>query len=430
MTYDQTLDFLYSQLPMYQRIGKQAFKKGLGNIKALLVALGNPERTYPCIHVAGTNGKGTVSHMLAACYQSAGLKVGLYTSPHYKDFRERIKTNGSMISKREIVRFVQNMSLEIKRIKPSFFEITVAMAFDAFRHEDVDIAIIETGLGGRLDSTNVITPLLSIITNISFDHMDMLGNTIPQIAREKAGIIKREVPVVIGEWQKESAVVFKKVAARRSAKLSYANKNMNCHISFSALKSKAFNISLKGNLLYKNVILDNSGPFQSKNLVTAIWAMYTLQKTYPELFVSQQQLKAGLKSITELTSYQGRWQVLGTQPLILTDSAHNEAGLAAVFKKLSNYNNGNVHIVIGMVREKDVSKILRFFPVDARYYFCQPNVPRGMDAQELAKYAGALGILGKGYSSVRRALATAKQQAGKDDLIFIGGSSFVVAEVL
>ncbi len=430
VTFDETLDFLYSRLPMYQRVGNQAFKKGLGNIKALLRAIGHPEKAYPCIHVAGTNGKGSVSHMLAACYQAKGLKVGLYTSPHYKDFRERIKVNGTMVGKRDVVRFVQSVGEIIETVKPSFFEITVAMAFDAFRNAEVDLAIIETGLGGRLDSTNVIVPVLSVITNISFDHMEMLGNTIPKIAREKAGIIKRGIPVVIGEWQKESAPVFKKYAGNKSAPISYASRNVKCTVLSSTWEKSTYDVSSKGDRIIENLVLPNSGPFQAKNLATTIWAIRVLQTTHPQFEVSEKQLRTGLKNLIQLTAYQGRWQVLGKQPLILTDSAHNEAGLTAVVKRLDQFDKGDVHIVLGMVREKDITKVLSHFPRHAKYYFCRPDVPRGLDVEQLESNAIALGFEGKSYTSVRRALAAARQLAGKKDLIFVGGSSFVVAEAL
>jgi dihydrofolate synthase/folylpolyglutamate synthase len=415
---------------MYQRVGNQAFKKGLGNIRALLKAIGNPEKSYPSIHIAGTNGKGSVSHMLAACYQSNGLKVGLYTSPHYKDFRERIKVNGEMVSKRDVTRFVEKISPGIDAIKPSFFEITVAMAFDAFRNADVDIAIIETGLGGRLDSTNVLKPLLSVITNISFDHMEMLGNTLPKIAREKAGIIKRGIPLVVGEWQKESAPVFNQVAKQKKAHVSYASRNVQCQIVSSTLENTSYNVKLRRQKTGLKVLLPNSGPFQSKNLATTLWAIDVLGKANPQFKLTQKAIRSGLKDLVDLTAYQGRWQVLGKQPLILTDSAHNEAGLKAVFKKLSAFDKGEIHIVIGLVREKDVEKVLNHFPKRAHYYFCRPDVPRGLDAGQLATQATDFGFNGKPYRSVRRALAAAKQKAASTDLIFIGGSSFVVAEVL
>jgi dihydrofolate synthase / folylpolyglutamate synthase len=430
VTYDETLDYLYSQLPMYQRVGNQAFKKGLGNIKSLLKSLGNPEKSYPSIHVAGTNGKGSVSHMLAAICQAKGLKVGLYTSPHYKDFRERIKVNGVMVGKRGVVRFVQSLGSIIDTVKPSFFEITVAMAFDAFRNAEVDIAIIETGLGGRLDSTNVITPLLSVITNISFDHMEMLGNTISEIAGEKAGIIKRNIPVVVGEWQNESAAVFKKIAKQRTAPISYASRNVRCEVLSSTWDRSVYDISLRRNQLFTKLALPNSGPFQAKNLSTAIWAMHVLQIRHPQFQITEKQLRYGLSNLVKLTGYRGRWQVLGKKPLILTDSAHNEAGLSAVFKRLSEYARGKVHVVLGLVREKDIDKVLSHFPKDAHYYFCRPDVPRGLDAGQLAGRAHDLGFHGRAYSSVRRALATARKIANKTDLIFVGGSSFVVAEVL
>lgn len=415
---------------MYQRVGNQAFKKGLGNIKALLKAIDNPEQSYPCIHVAGTNGKGSVSHMLAACYQAKGLKVGLYTSPHYKDFRERIKVNGTMMAKRDVVRFVQSVGDVIDAVEPSFFEITVAMAFDAFRNAQVDIAIIETGLGGRLDSTNVIVPILSVITNISFDHMEMLGNTIPKIAREKAGIIKRNIPVVIGEWHKESASVFKTRARKRNSQITYASRNVKCTVLSSSWERSSYDVSYKGGRIFEKLELPNSGPFQARNLATAIWVIHVLQKTHARFEISEKQLRSGFKNLVQLTAYQGRWQVLGKQPLILTDSAHNEAGLVAVVKRLGQFEKGDLHIVLGMVREKDITKVLNHFPRHAHYYFCRPNVPRGLDVDRLQSNANVLGFEGRSYSSVRRAFAAAKKKANKTDLIFIGGSSFVVAEVL
>jgi len=415
---------------MYQRVGNQAFKKGLGNIKALLKAIGNPERKYPSIHVAGTNGKGSVSHMLAACYQARGLKVGLYTSPHYKDFRERIKVNGAMVGKRDVVRFVQKIGRIIESVSPSFFEITVAMAFDAFRNAGVDIAIIETGLGGRLDSTNVIVPLLSVITNISFDHMEMLGDTIPKIAQEKAGIIKKGVPLVVGEWQKESAPVFRKKAAQKKASISYASRNVKCTVVSSTWSSSTYAVSVKGEQIFKKIVLPNSGPFQAKNLATAIWAFHVLEEKYPQFDISKRQLQSGLKNLVQLTAYQGRWQVLGKHPLVLTDSAHNEAGLSEVIRRLSDYDKGDLHIVLGMVREKDINNVLRHFPRQAHYYFCRPDVPRGLDAEHLKRKAEVLGFEGISYTSVRRALSSAKRKAASSDLVFVGGSSFVVAEVV
>lgn len=421
--YTDTLSWMYKQLPMYQRQGQSAFKKNLDNIIALCSQLGNPQDKFKSIHVAGTNGKGTVSHLIGFGLQVQGYKVGIYSSPHYKDFRERIKINGDYISKKEVVHFIKENEKAITRIKPSFFEITVAMAFDHFAKSNIDVAVIEVGLGGRLDSTNIINPLLSVITNISLDHTEMLGNTIPEIAREKAGIIKNRIPVVIGETQVETTSVFKKKASDCQSPISWIDQNLS-------LKSDEVNITLKAN--GKKVFTTDSNPlkgeFQLINIRTAIGTLLALQE-YLTINISDIGRQFG--SFRNAVNYMGRWQLIGYTPDILVDSAHNKAGLSYLKKYFdANSNYEHLHIVCGFVNDKDLDSILPLFPISASYYFAKANIPRGLDAKLLAANAKKHGLSGKSYSSVKKALSIAKRKAKKKDLIFIGGSIFVVAEVL
>ncbi|MDX1478307.1 MAG: folylpolyglutamate synthase/dihydrofolate synthase family protein [Saprospiraceae bacterium] len=428
-SYAATLEFLYSQLPMYQRVGPPAMKKGLGNTRALLTYLGDPHKNFLSIHIAGTNGKGTVSHMLAACYQAAGMKVGLYTSPHYQDFRERVKINGAMIGKRDVVRFVERIRPCLEEIKPSFFEITVALAFDAFAREEVDLAIVETGLGGRLDSTNVLQPLVSVITNISFDHMQMLGETLPAIAREKAGIIKPDTPVVIGTYQPTVADVFHKKAGKCKARLSYADKTLSAVLVSDQWDHQTYAVRTRNEMLFKRLWLGCSGPYQRENLLTALQTIRVVARE-AGIRIPAHAVRAGLRHIRTLTAYQGRWQVLSERPLVLTDSAHNIDGLRRVLDRLGKEGDRTVHFVLGFVQDKDIRKLLEMFPANARYYFARPDVPRGADSGEVKKIADSLGLAGRAYASVRRALAAARRAARPDDLIYVGGSTFVVAEVV
>jgi dihydrofolate synthase/folylpolyglutamate synthase len=413
---------MFTQLPMYQRQGGTAFKKTLDNIIALCDYLGNPQDGFKSIHVAGTNGKGSSSHIIAAALQSQGLRVGLYTSPHYKDFRERIKINASFISKEEVIQFIDAIKPVIQKIQPSFFEMTVAMAFQYFHKQEVDVAVIEVGLGGRLDSTNIIQPLLSVITNISFDHMDMLGNTLVKIAGEKAGIIKPGIPVVIGERQKEVEKVFE-----RKAEL------LNCDISFASdtfeveETKRGLNLLINGRYWLKGLQFPLDGPFQRKNLKTAMWAIYQLRKQFP---IHKTRLKAGIKNLQSLTYFIGRWQILGKKPSIIADSAHNEAGLQIVMQRLSKMPYELLHIVLGFVSDKDVEKALGYFPKNAAYYFAKANIPRGLPAAKLKEIAKIKGLNGTSYESVTNAYKAAQENAKPNDLIFIGGSIFVVAEVL
>ncbi|GAB4493278.1 MAG: folylpolyglutamate synthase/dihydrofolate synthase family protein [Saprospiraceae bacterium] len=431
MTYRETLDFLYAQLPMYHRIGATAFKKDLTNTLALCEHLGNPHLKFKSIHVGGTNGKGSVSHILAAVCQAARLKTGLYISPHYKDFRERIKVNGQYIPRRQVVDFVEKNRAAIEKIQPSFFELCVAMAFDHFARERVDVAVVEVGLGGRLDSTNVITPLLSVITNISYDHQNLLGDTLPEIAFEKAGIIKPGIPVVIGETHPESAPVFLKKAAETKSQIVFADQHFEAAEKRTENWQPTFYDVFKNKKLFlENLEVDAAGPYQAKNLATAMLAVEVVSKDLPMLDLHA--LQTGLKNLRPLTRFMGRWQVIGKNPTILCDSAHNEAGLRLAFEKISSLltPHSSLLIVTGFVNDKDVDKVLTFFPSNARYFFAKANIPRGLEAQVLKEKAAAQGLEGRAYSSVKNALKAAKRAAAPKDLIVVIGSIFVVAEVL
>jgi dihydrofolate synthase / folylpolyglutamate synthase len=443
--YQQTLDFLFAQLPMYHRVGAAAFKKDLTNTLALCAHLGNPHHQFPTIHVAGTNGKGSVSHFLAAVCQCLGLKTGLYISPHYRDFRERIKINGSYIPKQRVIGFVEKNKSALAEIQPSFFEMCVAMAFDHFAREKVDIAIIEVGLGGRLDSTNVITPLMGVITNISFDHMDMLGHTLPLIAGEKAGIIKPGIPVVIGETHPETAPVFRQKAAEQQAPITFADQECTTSVVAEATNLETWDRTVyrvqRGNaVVYPPFEAQVAGPFQAKNVNTAAQAVAILDQIPGfQAILSRKKITAtatsvfpeALAQLRTRTKFQGRWQVIGTSPTILCDSAHNDAGLASVFETILEAPQWqHLHIVTGFVNDKDLSKALRHFPAQAQYYFAKANIPRGLDAELLREKAAEFNLHGKAYSSVPNALKAAKKAAHPNDLILVVGSIFVVAEVI
>ena len=430
MNYQETLSFLYQQLPMYQRVGKSAFKKDLGNIIAFCEYLNQPHQNFKSIHIAGTNGKGSTTHMLGAILQAHGLKVGLYTSPHYKDFRERIKINGEYIPEQNVIDFVANHKNFIQKVKPSYFEMTVAMAFEYFSNEKVDIAIIETGLGGRLDSTNIITPILSVITNISFDHMNMLGNTIPLIASEKAGIIKKNTPAVIGETQTLSKPVFIEKAKITNASITFADQRLSAKVVETYFHKTIYNIyDSKQNLGFNNLILGLLGNYQSKNLVTTLEAIQILNDTY-DLNITEQKIRQGLENIKSLTNIIGRWEILSELPLTLADSAHNESGIKSAMRQLTSLKYDQLHIVMGVVNDKDLIKILPLFPKTASYYFAKPNIIRGLNADTLQTQAALLGLNGKTYDSVPLALKMAQSKAENNDIIFVGGSTFTVAEVV
>ncbi len=482
MSYRETLDYLYQQLPMFHRIGPAAYKNDLTNTLALCAHLGNPQDKFKAVHVAGTNGKGSVSHLLAAVCQSAGLKTGLYISPHYKDFRERIKVDGQYIPRQRVVAFIGKHRAVIESIQPSFFELCVAMAFDHFAREKVDVAIIEVGLGGRLDSTNVITPLLSVITNISYDHQNLLGDTLPLIAGEKAGIIKPGIPVVIGETQPESAPVFEERAAVTQSPIVFADQHFEVrekntgdwqHTTYDVFRDKKPYL--------QNLQVDAAGPYQARNLATVLQALETLSNTEYEMRNAEGESNAeygmrnaegesnaeygmrnaegesnadyGIRNadggesmglgvnlmpfvrmavgrLRALTRFQGRWQVIGEHPTVLCDSAHNEAGLRLAFERIGGQSFRQLHVVTGFVNDKSVENVLGLFPPVATYYFTKANIPRALDEKLLRAKAAAFALHGRSYISVRRALAAARRAAHPEDLIVVIGSIFVVAEVI
>lgn len=420
---------------MFTRVGASAFKKDLTNTLLLCEKLGNPQHRFKSIHVGGTNGKGSTSHMLAAVLQTAGYKTGLYTSPHLKDFRERIRINGEMIPEKEVVDFVAEQQGNISTIEPSFFELTVAMAFAYFAEEKVDIAVVEVGLGGRLDSTNVISPLLSVITNIGWDHMNLLGNTLTEIASEKAGIIKRKTPIIIGEYQSEIAQVFTEKAKQENAPLRFASEEwvvqkvedkeqlseyLEVRVQPSNQTTSEFNNSI--------LKLDLTGSYQLKNLKTVLSGLDELRQQ--QFNISADAVFNALKQVKTLTGLNGRWQILSRQPLIICDTGHNPEGMMEVLKNIAATPYRKLHFILGMVNDKDSSKILPLLPKEATYYFCKPDIPRGLPAADLKQQAEKYHLKGTDFYSVKEALAAAKNKAKNKDLIFAGGSTFVVAEIV
>lgn len=426
--YQVTLDFLFSQLPMFQRVGAAAYKKDLSNTKALCKFLGHPEKELKCIHIAGTNGKGSTAHMLAAVLQAAGFKTGLYTSPHLRDFRERIRINGEMIGEQEVVAFTDRVKPLIESIQPSFFELTVGMAFDHFKRHEVDIAVIETGLGGRLDSTNVITPLLSVITNIGFDHMDMLGDTLPLIAAEKAGIIKSDVPIIVGEKQEEVFTVFEKTANEKRALLKYADQIFEARLEKAAVSSQTFSVWKNKRCVHEALRLDLAGNYQQKNLQTVLASIDQLINM--GWVIETTAIHTGLANCCQLTGFAGRWTVIQENPLTIADTAHNLPGIELMLKQLNQLKYTQMHFVISMVKDKDIDKILSILPNSAIYYFSKASIPRGLDASILAAQAAQYRLRGQVYDSITLAFEAAKAAAKESDLIFIGGSTFTVAEII
>lgn len=430
MTYAETLEYLYSRLPMFQRIGPAAYKADLSNTIALCKVLDNPEGTFKSIHIAGTNGKGSVSHLLASVLQAAGYKVGLYTSPHLKDFRERIKVNGKMIPKDDVTAFVEKYKDRFEKIDLSFFEWTVGLAFYYFRKKKVDVAVIETGLGGRLDSTNVITPEVSVITNISYDHMNLLGNTLEKIAKEKAGIIKPGVPVIIGETQPESAPVFTQKAKSLKSHIIYADQELairkwdvadvpSPHVVCDVGGKSGYRITLRSSLI---------GDYQKKNFVTVVATLNELRMLGWN--ADELAMRKGFRDVAEATGLVGRWQTLSENPRIIADTGHNEAGIRDIVSQLKRTPHKKLHMVIGVVNDKDPAKILSLLPKNAKYYFCSFDLPRAMNSEELLLQAAQFQLKGESYPTVKKALNAAKEQAGRNDVIFVGGSTFVVAEAV
>ncbi|MGZ3939898.1 MAG: bifunctional folylpolyglutamate synthase/dihydrofolate synthase [Flavisolibacter sp.] len=424
MNYQQTIDYLYNTLPMFSRMGSAAFKKDLTNTLLLCERLGNPHKKFKSIHVAGTNGKGSVSHMLAAVFQTSGYKTGLYTSPHLYDFRERIRVNGMMCDKDFIIGFVERIKPAIAEIEPSFFEITVAMAFDYFVKQEVDIAIIEVGLGGRLDSTNVITPELSVITNIGWDHMNMLGNTLEEIAFEKAGIIKPNVPVVIGEKKKETEDVFRKIAAERNAPIYFAQENFS--VTDYTLRNDSITVSVAHDASkISRYQLDLAGIYQTKNILSVLQAIELL----PEWNIRQENIETAFKNVKKLTGLAGRWEVIHEEPTVILEVAHNKNGMEQMLLHLQNTRYADLHIVLGMVKDKDPSQVLELLPTSAHYYFTNAHIPRALDAQGLQAIASGFTLAGEWYGDVNLALQDALANASKEDLVVVCGSIFLVAEV-
>tara|TARA_B100000809_G_C15138442_1_gene531757 strand:+ start:983 stop:2200 length:1218 start_codon:yes stop_codon:yes gene_type:complete len=405
MNYQETLAYLFSQLPMYQRVGKAAYKVDLTNTYELCKLLNNPENKFKSVHVAGTNGKGSTSHMLASILQEAGYKVGLYTSPHLKDFRERVKINGEMIAQDEVISFVKKYKADFEKMNLSFFEWTVGLAFDYFANQKVDIAIVETGLGGRLDSTNVVTPEVSVITNIGIDHTQFLGDTLGKIAVEKAGIIKPNVPVVIGETQKETKDVFQNKAEQGKSLIQFAD------------------------VLIKNTLqTDLKGVYQQKNVKTCIAVSNCLiDKGWR---ISKHDIEIGLQNVVKNTGLLGRWQVLSENPLTICDTGHNEEGVKELVEQIKNMDYNKLHFVFGAVNDKSIERVLELLPKTALYYFCAAKIPRAMAVKELMAVAEQKGLNGIECDSVKSAFSSAKANALGNDLIFIGGSTFVVAEVV
>lgn len=406
MNYQETVDWMFRQLPMYQSKGKSAYKEDLSNTILLAKHLNNPENKFKSIHVAGTNGKGSTSHILASVLQEAGYKVGLYTSPHLKDYRERIKINGAVISKQFVIGFIKKHKSFFKQNALSFFEMTVGLAFDYFAKHKVDIAIIEVGLGGRLDSTNIITPEVSVITNIGLDHTQFLGNTLQGIAKEKAGIIKNNVPVIIGETHPETQLVFKGIAEERNAEITFADK-------VSTIND--YDCDLKGN-------------YQKHNIKTALIALSKLSEKGFEITESHK--RQGLTKVVKNTGLLGRWQILQEDPKIVCDTAHNKEGLSYVTHQLKSEVYDGLHIVFGVVNDKDLESILPLLPKDAIYYFCKPGIERGMNAKDLGQIFNRYGFKGESYISVEQAFNEAKLVANTNDFIYVGGSTFVVAEII
>lgn len=404
MNYRATLDWMFSRLPMYQRQGDSAFKKDLTNILLFCDHLGNPQNGFRSIHVAGTNGKGSTSHMLASILQESGFKVGLYTSPHLKDFRERIRVNGIPIGEQSVIEFIEVNKVFLENQQLSFFEMTVGMAFDHFAKEKVDVAVIEVGLGGRLDSTNIIHPILSVITNIGFDHMQFLGNTLPEIAFEKAGIIKKNVPVVISETQKETKPVFLSKAKLENAPIYFASDE----------KFADYPCDLKGDYQEMN----KSGVLKSIEILRNL-----------NLKISETALRKGLEHVVKNTGLKGRWQILQENPKVICDTAHNKEGLEMVLAQLEREKAENYFFVLGFVKEKNLEEILTIFPKTANYFFCKPDIPRGMEVKELKEKANEVGLKGQMYPSVRAAYQAALSSASKGEVIYVGGSTFVVAEM-
>jgi len=429
MTYQEAIDFLFTSLPMYQRQGKAAYKSSLENTLRLDTYFNHPHRSYATIHVAGTNGKGSVSHMIASVLQATGLRTGLYTSPHLLDFRERIRINGQSIPEEEVRNFVSENRKIIGEVKPSFFEMTVAMAFDYFAREEVDVAVIETGLGGRLDSTNIILPVLTVITNISLDHSEFLGTHPSSIAREKGGIIKEKVPLVLGRSEAPTDEVLLSMACDRSAPVVSASENYQAQFRTIDTEGKMhLRIRKAGKASSKTIRCDLTGEYQQENIITALTALEQLQELHWK--ISEAHLLEGFASVAASTGIRGRWETIGHNPRSICDTAHNVDGIAAVIRQIRQTPWKRLHMVWGMVSDKDLHMILPLLPEEASYYFARSSVPRSINARVLTEQAREYGLKGIPYPNVEEAYRAAQAEAGPEDMIFTGGSTFVVADLL
>jgi dihydrofolate synthase / folylpolyglutamate synthase len=428
MTYSETLDFLFTQIPVYQKEGASAYKPGLKNIQQLDDWYHNPHRNYHCIHVGGTNGKGSVSHLTASILQECGYKVGLYTSPHLKDFRERIRVNGRQIPEERVVSFTEKYRSKFsKKIEPSFFELTTELAFTWFAEESVDVAIIEVGLGGRLDSTNIIQPDVTVLTNISFDHMALLGNSLKEIAFEKAGIIKKNIPVVIGSADGIVKKVFEDQAKLLSAPIIMAENAFSIKYGFKKSGSQ-LTICEESIRKYKPISCALGGIYQEENAATVLTLVETLRKIGYN--ITDKSVYQGFDNVIRNTNLRGRWETLSENPRIICDTGHNEGGFQFITKQLAQTPHDRLHFVIGMVNDKDINSVLKLLPKDALYYFTKASIPRALDEKTLAELAGTYGLQGNSYPTVAQAMEAAKKECRPNDLIFVGGSNFIVAEII
>ncbi len=428
MNYQETVNWIFEKLPMYQRIGAAAYKANLDNTHLLMQMTGNPHEGLNCIHIAGTNGKGSVSHMLASILQESGLKTGLYTSPHMFDYRERMRINGKKIPKKFVTEFINKHKSSIESIEPSFFEISVALAFTWFKHENVDIAVIETGMGGRLDSTNVITPLLSVITNIGMDHTVFLGDTLEKIATEKAGIIKPQIPVVIGESSSETLPVFRNIAKKQNAHLKQADKYLFFHQNTARPACMCGNILRKGKIYVKNIRCPLKGRYQEKNLLTVVESVRLLKKQ--GFKIKKRIIKKGIANVIFNTQIIGRWETAGEKPAVICDVAHNNEGLQLIFQQILSQKHEKLHVVFGVNNDKSLDELFSILPAQAEYYFCKANVPRALDAETLGEYAKKHDLSFSVHKTVEQAFEAAQKSAdAENDFIFCGGSTFVVAEI-
>ena len=430
MNYTETIDYLFSSMPSFQQVGGDAYKPGLERISEFCRSIGNPQRNYFVIHIAGTNGKGSISNMLAAVLQQAGYQTGLFTSPHLTDFRERIRVNGEMIPKQKVVNFVDRYRSDMERLQLSFFEMTAAMAFDYFAQSDVEVAVIETGLGGRLDATNVVQPILSIITNIGLEHTEYLGDSLPKIAREKGGIIKKCTPVVVGEKNANYSLVLEEIAQDRRSEITYAEEAFSLgECGFEGDKQVVTMTRMRDGYPYQ-LRLDLLGEYQRKNLVTVATALDILHESTP-LSISRRAFVEGVRDVSSLTSFRGRWQVLSSKPLIVCDTAHNEHGVTEIAEQLkARTNSGRLLCVVGFCGDKDFSKMLALMPSDAHYIFTQASIRRAASLEQIAEVASSLKLDFEVAPTVAEALAKAHEQLADEDMLFIGGSTFVVAEAL